>query len=60
MVLNQQLPIGLYAGDRSRRLVISQRSEIQAKNIFRIDGKKVDIIMSSDFIVLYNNIHNDP
>ena len=44
VVLNETLPIGFYAGDLSRRLVISQRSEIQAKNIFRIDGKQVDTV----------------
>ena len=43
--LLQLLPyLGFYAGDMARKLVIS---ELQAKNIFRIDGKQVDLILSS-------------
>ena len=44
--------MGFYAGDMARKLVISQRSELQAKNIFRIDGKQVDI--SYTFIRFYS------
>ena len=52
---NQQLPLGFYAGDMARKLVISQRNELQAKNIFRIDGKQEDIIQSTGFIVVHEH-----
>ena len=45
MGLNQQSTMGFYAGDMTRMFVMGQRNyELQAKNIFRIDGKQVNTI----------------
>ena len=41
-IYRQLLPEGFYAGDMDRKLVIS---ELQSKNIFRIDGEQEDIIL---------------